>query len=168
MTIKEISISRGRKYSQNYQSVDYHVSITVDGEDLEEMKGEARLGLASIEMMEQERCRDVLLINGYEEEGKGEISVNPSKSPSMATEEVNTSQMGTDSKPLPVIAEVDPLSDEVEYDGKTFGKFVPCKYKCGMFTAWGKPYKQGDKKLHLNPMTKEVLGYDCPAFGGGS
>lgn len=71
-----------------------------------------------------------------------------------------------DSKPLPVVAEVDPTSDEIQYDSKTFKKFQPCKYKCGMFTAWGQPYTQGDRKLHMNPLTKEILGYECPAFDG--
>ena len=110
--------------------------------------------------------RKILGLQPYiSDEGKGETSVE--RYGDNGLESHKTDLPKTDSTPLPVIKTVDPLSDRIEYDGKTFEKFIPCKYKCGMFTAWGKPYKQGDKKLHLNPMTKEILGYDCPAFGGG-
>ena len=56
--------------------------------------------------------------------------------------------------------------DTFEYNGKTYtmSKFKPCKYKCGMFTAWGQPYEKGDKILHINPLTKEIIGYQCPRF----
>ena len=42
--------------------------------------------------------------------------MKPSKNPSMVSEELNTSQKATDSKPLAVVNEVDPLSDEVLMD----------------------------------------------------
>ncbi|MFX0141413.1 MAG: hypothetical protein ACFFDN_47685 [Candidatus Hodarchaeota archaeon] len=56
---------------------------------------------------------------------------------------------------------------EMEYEGKKYKKFSPCKYKCGFWSGWGKPYKQGDKILHINPATKEIIGFQCPKFEEG-
>jgi len=53
---------------------------------------------------------------------------------------------------------------KIEYQGRTYSKFKPCKYKCSYWTSWADDYKKGDKILHINPMTKEVIGFDCPKF----
>jgi len=55
----------------------------------------------------------------------------------------------------------------IEYEGRIYKKFKPCKYKCGLWTSWATDYKQGDKILHINPMTKEIVGFQCPKFEGG-
>ena len=80
MKIKEISIGRGRKYSQNYQSVDYHVGITIEGttvkDTVEDMMKKAIVELGALEIGEQERCRDVIGIIGLEEDREFKETVN--------------------------------------------------------------------------------------------
>lgn len=51
----------------------------------------------------------------------------------------------------------------IEYDSRTYEKFVPCKYKCGFWASWANDYKKGDHKLHINPISKEVIG-ECPNY----
>jgi len=63
--------------------------------------------------------------------------------------------------------EVDSGGLTTVYEGRTYNKFKPCKYKCGYWTSWATDYKKGDKILHINPVTKEVLGFNCPKFKGG-
>jgi hypothetical protein len=53
---------------------------------------------------------------------------------------------------------------EMEHEGKNYKTFKPCKYKCGFWSGWGKPYNKGDKILHINPATKEIIGFNCPKF----
>ena len=50
-------------------------------------------------------------------------------------------------------------SIKIEYLGRTYEKFKPCKFKCGGLTAWAKDYKQGDKMLHVHPTDHEILGF---------
>lgn len=57
---------------------------------------------------------------------------------------------------------------DLDYNGKHYKIWRPCKYKCGFWSGWGKPYTQGDHKLHINPGTKEIIGYECPKYVGGS
>ena len=68
-----------------------------------------------------------------------------------------------------IVKEEPQVSEEiiVEYEGRTYKKFKPCKYKCGFWASWATDYKQGDKILHINPMTKEIVGFNCPKFEGG-
>lgn len=106
--VKEISIGRGRKYTWDYQSVDYHIGITVEGttakDTVEDMLKKAIEELTPIEASEQDRCRFVYegstLLEEVEYKDKVEKSV----------EQTNVSPEGnsgnTDSKPLPVVAEV--------------------------------------------------------------
>ena len=51
------------------------------------------------------------------------------------------------------------FSVKIEYQGRTYEKFKPCKFKCGGLTAWAKDYKQGDKMLHIHPTDHEILGF---------
>jgi hypothetical protein len=51
----------------------------------------------------------------------------------------------------------------ITHEGRTYSRFKPCKYKCGMFVSFPDDYKKGDKPLHVNPITKEVLG-GCPRY----
>ena len=51
------------------------------------------------------------------------------------------------------------FSVKIEYQGRTYEKFKPCKFKCGGLTAWAKDYKQGDKMLHVHPTDHEILGF---------
>jgi len=61
MKVKEITIGRGRKYSNNYQSVDYHVGITVEGEeDPEKLINYANTNLMVVESHEEIRCKLVI------------------------------------------------------------------------------------------------------------
>lgn len=71
--------------------------------------------------------------------------------------------------PEVIVKEEPQVSEEiiVEYEGRTYKKFKPCKYKCGFWTSWATDYKKGDKILHINPMTKEIIGFNCPKFEGG-
>lgn len=67
MKVKEISIGRGRKYSNNYQSVDYHVGITVEGEEApDKLKKYANAILLEMESHEDIRCK--LIIEGIKAE----------------------------------------------------------------------------------------------------
>jgi hypothetical protein len=66
----------------------------------------------------------------------------------------------TAAEPTPSMEE----SITIVHEGRTYKKFTPCKYKCGMFTSWADDYKKGDRKLHINPLTKEVLGTNCPKY----
>ena len=69
-----------------------------------------------------------------------------------------------------IIVKEEPQIEEsisIEYEGRTYKKFKPCKYKCGLWTSWATDYKKGDKILHINPMTKEVIGFNCPKFAEG-
>lgn len=52
----------------------------------------------------------------------------------------------------------------IEYEGRRYSRFKPCKYKCGMWSSWADDYKKGDTILHINPMTKEVIGFKCPKY----
>jgi len=51
----------------------------------------------------------------------------------------------------------------IEHEGRTYSRFKPCKYKCGMWSSFADDYKKGDRPLHVNPVTKEVLG-GCPKY----
>jgi len=54
----------------------------------------------------------------------------------------------------------------IEYEDRTYSRFKPCKYKCGLWTSFADDYKKGDRPIHINPMTKEVLG-GCPKYESG-
>lgn len=63
MKIKDVNVSRGRKYSNNYQSVDYHIGITIEGEeedDIEDMRDYALTNLMAMETQEEIRCNLVI------------------------------------------------------------------------------------------------------------
>ena len=47
MMIKEITLSRGRKYSDNYQTTDYNVAITFEVNEYENAKEEIYGGFRS-------------------------------------------------------------------------------------------------------------------------
>ena len=51
----------------------------------------------------------------------------------------------------------------IEHEGRTYSRFNPCKYKCGMWSSFANDYKKGDRPIHINPVTKEVLG-GCPKY----
>ena len=54
------------------------------------------------------------------------------------------------------------LEETIEYEGRTYSRWKPCKYKCGLWVAWADDYKQGDHALHMNPQTKKIMGFECP------
>ena len=66
------------------------------------------------------------------------------------------------------IKPVEKKAIEIVYEERTYNRFKPCKYKCGYWTSWASDYKKGDRILHINPMTNEALGFDCPKFAEGS
>lgn len=66
--------------------------------------------------------------------------------------------------PTIVVTEETSMTWEMKYEEKNYKKFTPCKYKCGFWTGWGKPYNEGDKKLHINPGTKKIIGFQCPKY----
>ena len=51
----------------------------------------------------------------------------------------------------------------IEHEGRTYSRFKPCKYKCGMWSSFANDYKKGDRPIHINPVTREVLG-GCPKY----
>ena len=51
----------------------------------------------------------------------------------------------------------------IEHEGRTYSRFNPCKYKCGMWSSFANDYKKGDRPIHINPVTREVLG-GCPKY----
>lgn len=172
--VKELTIGRSRKWAWDYgNTVGFTISVTVEGttvkDNPEDMKRMAMNELLVLQDNEYERCRNEYDIADLNAQLEFDDKVEKSEvlSGQGLTDILPTSDFPSDSKALPVVAEVDPTSDEIQYDSKTFKKFQPCKYKCGMFTAWGQPYTQGDRKLHMNPLTKEILGYECPAFDEG-
>ena len=60
---------------------------------------------------------------------------------------------------------LEPLIHEIEYEGRKYERFMPCKYKCGYWTSWAIDYKKGDnQKLHIDPNTKEIYGLQCPEW----
>ena len=60
---------------------------------------------------------------------------------------------------------LEPLIHEIEYEGRKYERFMPCKYKCGYWTSWAMDYKKGDnQKLHINPNTKDIYGLQCPEW----
>lgn len=63
--VKEISISRGRKWAWNYgNAVGYNVSITIEGttvkDTVEDMVKTAILEIVPMESAEQSRCKDIV------------------------------------------------------------------------------------------------------------
>lgn len=58
------------------------------------------------------------------------------------------------------------LTWEIEYNGRTYNKFKPCKYKCGGLTSWPEDYKKGDQPLHIHPTDKEILGFSEEGLDG--
>ena len=51
----------------------------------------------------------------------------------------------------------------IVHEGRTYSRFNPCKYKCGMWSSFANDYKKGDRPIHINPVTREVLG-GCPKY----
>ena len=51
----------------------------------------------------------------------------------------------------------------IVHEGRTYARFNPCKYKCGMWSSFANDYKKGDRPIHINPVTREVLG-GCPKY----
>jgi len=80
MKVKDVNVSRGRKYSNNYQSVDYHIGITIEGEeedDIEDMRDYAITNLMAMETQEEIRCS--LVIEEVKAEQIAEFKNNFSK-----------------------------------------------------------------------------------------
>lgn len=187
--VKEITIGRSRKWAWDFgNSVGYNISITIEGttakDTVEDMRKAGLKALLPLQNREHDRCGAVFDVDRLREEMEFDDKVEKSSGKNNVIKKVlePVESLPPDSKALLVLKEVegpsfgqqlidrqsvDPTSDEIQYDSKTFKKFQPCKYKCGMFTAWGQPYTQGDRKLHMNPLTKEILGYECPAFDEG-
>ena len=74
MKIKEITISRSRRWAWDYgNSVGYDVSVTVEGEDIDEMRKGTIKELQGLEDHEDNRCRDTIDLLEYQKEnGEGE------------------------------------------------------------------------------------------------
>lgn len=90
--IKEITISRSRKFAWNYgNGVGYNVSITIEGttakDTIEDMRKEAITALMPLETEEQTRCKDVMdiaeLKNGIEFKQDFDGSINITKEPAV-------------------------------------------------------------------------------------
>lgn len=58
------------------------------------------------------------------------------------------------------------LTWEIEYNGRNYKNFKPCKYKCGGLTSWPEDYKKGDQPLHIHPTDKEILGFSEEGLDG--
>jgi len=63
----------------------------------------------------------------------------------------------------PFVRELTESKLVIEHEGRTYSRFKPCKYKCGMWSSFANDYKKGDRPIHINPVTKEVLG-GCPKY----
>ena len=178
--VKEITISRSRKFAWNYgNGVGYNVSITVEGttakDTIEDMRKEAITALMPLETEEQTRCKDVMDIAEVQAgmEFKQELEdtmEQTAKEPKVVNaRQIRRSSPGfkTEKEAQFKKEKIEVSDDIVEFDGREYKKFTPCKYKCGMWSAWPSDYKQGDRKLHMNPMTKEVIGTECPKYAEG-
>lgn len=183
--VKEITISRGRKFAWNYgNGVGYNVGITIEGttakDTVEDIIKKAILEIVPMESSEQDRCRNIYEIAMLQDdrefketmdkvvEKKGFKKVDP-KADNWKEPAVRRSSPGfrTEKEAQFKKEKIEVSDDIVEFDGREYKKFTPCKYKCGMWSAWPSDYKQGDRKLHMNPMTKEVIGTECPKYAEG-
>lgn len=100
-------------------------------------------------------------LEGEKVERKGKVGVETQREHAKGP---SPSKLGDDSKPSKLkITEQTDSKMVINHEGRVYRKFEPCKYKCGMWSSWADDYKKGDHKLHVNPVTKEVLG-GCPKY----
>ena len=175
MMIKEITLSRGRKYSDNYQTTDYNVAITFEVNEYENAKEEMYQIMSELESHEIEHCRDVLLVMNHIE-GTGEKSVpvriegeSRTAHPPNNLEGVAT----TDSTPLPELKTVQTTKTGkyTWYALKDGGKVRKCNNEgCDFYLKWNdekKTYEHG--KYDADKMVWYYSHDRCDYYlGGGS
>lgn len=59
MKIEKISIGRGKKLSINYNSYDYHVSVSVDLEDETDFEKAYKFGISNLIILEQKEAQKI-------------------------------------------------------------------------------------------------------------
>lgn len=78
MVIKEIMITRGRKYTRDFQSVSYNVGLTFDidedNKDFDLVRQQIIKALQKLVIAEEIRCRDTMLLQDYENGKKPEAT----------------------------------------------------------------------------------------------
>ncbi|MFW9874491.1 MAG: hypothetical protein ACFFG0_15400 [Candidatus Thorarchaeota archaeon] len=128
-------------------------------DDIKELKEAVKHLAQEIEFLKGE----LLMRTGEKDVGGGGRLINLSDSSSRKADR-------PDSKPVVTQTVVEnhkiPKKKEaitIKYEGRTYSKFTPCKYKCGFWSSWADDYKKGDRKLHINPLTQEILG-GCPKY----
>jgi len=168
--VKEISIGRGRKYSQNYQSVDYHVGITIEGtavkDTVEDMIKRAVSELASLEIGEQSRCRDVIDIIGLEEDREFKEAVD-NVAKTLPEPQFNKENLEISEEVLMDLKEVTVMvmtEKAVLFTKKGFQKWVPLSaIESGVPLGEGKYLKDieltpnGEKWIHEKSWDKLVV-----------
>lgn len=147
--IKELSMSRGRKYTQDYQSISYHISITVEGNDIDDMRESALSALILLEIKEQEHCRDVI---GAEEVIK-EIKENNTTLP----EKVMIPEIPNFDKKQPK------TTKKIVANGKHKVAGKRCD-RCQGFISWD-GWSQGSLPIHVDVDGIIVGNGDCPKGG---
>ena len=168
MMIKEITLSRGRKYSDNYQTTDYNVAITFEVNEYENAKEEMYQIMSELESHEIEHCRDVLLVMNHVE-GTGEKSVDIIRK----DDEGNELNRPTDSTPLPELKTVQTTKTGkyTWYALKDGGKVRKCNNEgCDFYLKWNdekKTYEHG--KYDADKMVWYYSHDRCDYYlGGGS
>ena len=59
MKVEKISISRGKKLSINYNSYDYHVSVSIDLEKETDITKAHQFGLSTLRILEQKEAEKI-------------------------------------------------------------------------------------------------------------
>lgn len=59
MRVEKISIGRGKKLSINYNSYDYHVSVSVDLEDEQDFEKAYMFALSNLRILEQKEAQKI-------------------------------------------------------------------------------------------------------------
>ena len=132
--IKEITISRGRKYTENYQSINYQASITIiaDRDDgVKEVKEMALSELIMIELHEQDHCRDIIGAEAELKEIKQTEDTTPPK-------EITTTEIKKQPK----------NTKKVPANGKYKVASKRCN-KCQGFITWD-DWSQGSLPIHVD------------------
>lgn len=175
--VKEISIGRGRKYTQNYQSVDYHIGVTVEGttakDTIEDMRKAGIEALNKLEIEEQSRCRDVIDIINHEEtrEFTDKVEKSSGKNNVIKNALEPVESLSPDSKALPELKSVDPLKKQpkttkkIPANGQYKVAGSPCN-RCNGYITWD-GWVKGNPPVHVDVEGKILGNGDCPNFEGG-
>jgi hypothetical protein len=153
--IKEISIGRGRKYTQNYQSVDYHVGITIEGttvkDTVEDMIQRAISELSSMETWEQDRCRNVIDVISLEENREYKETVDNASEKPITRE--------------PAVRKQPKSTKKIVANGKYKVAGSPCN-RCNGYITWD-GWVKGSPPIHVDIEGNIQGNGDCPDFDKG-